>query len=114
MGLCLMKKRTFLILRLNKKSVMLIVSYDFSSNRRRYKFSKFLKQFGRPLQYSVYEIKNSPRVLQNILSEIELKYEKQFESSDSILIFQICEGCKKKIKRYGNSVHEEEEVVVFE
>jgi CRISPR-associated protein Cas2 len=92
---------------------MLFISYDFDDDRKRARFAKFLKKFGRKIQYSVYEIKNSPRVLQNILSEIELKYKKDFSGSDSILIFYICESCQKKIKRYGYAANEEEEVVVF-
>ncbi|PIQ79873.1 MAG: CRISPR-associated endonuclease Cas2, partial [Parcubacteria group bacterium CG11_big_fil_rev_8_21_14_0_20_41_14] len=46
---------------------MIIVSYDFENDNVRSKFSKFLKKFGRKLQYSVYEIRNSNRILQNIL-----------------------------------------------
>lgn len=92
---------------------MLIVSYDFTDNRARSKFSKFLKKFGRKIQYSVYEIKNSQRILRNILDEVELRYKKQFKGSDSILIFQICEGCKKKIIRYGYAANEEKEIIYF-
>ena len=66
------------------------------------------------MQYSVYEIRNSPRVLQNIKIEIELKYKKSFTGADSIVIFQICEGDKKKVVRYGYAENEEKEVVVFE
>jgi len=93
---------------------MIIVSYDFEDNKKRNKFSKFLKRYGRKIQYSVYEIRHSPRVLQNILSEIELKYKKDFSGSDSILILYICEACEKKIKRYGYAANEEKDVVVFE
>ena len=93
---------------------MLIIAYDFSDNEIRTKFSKFLKKFGRKIQYSVYEIKNSQRVLQNILDEIELKYKKEFKNTDSILIFQVCEGCKKKIVRYGYASNEEKEIVFFD
>ncbi len=92
---------------------MILISYDFTDSRRRAKFSKFLKKYGRKIQYSVYEIRNSQRVLQNILSEIELKYKKDFTGADSILIFSICESCQKKIKRYGYAKNEEKEVVVF-
>jgi CRISPR-associated protein Cas2 len=92
---------------------MLIVAYDFHNDKVRARFAKFIKRFGRKLQYSVYEIKNSSRILQNILNEIELVYKKEFGEADSILIFQICEGCKKKIVRYGASIHEEEELVIF-
>lgn len=93
---------------------MLLLSYDFSNDRARTKFSKFLDKFGHRMQYSVYEIRNSPRVLQNIKTEIELKYKKSFTGADSIVIFQICEGDKKKVVRYGYAENEEKEVVVFE
>ncbi len=92
---------------------MIIVAYDFTDNRRRARFSKFLKKFGRKIQYSVFEIKNSQRILQNILDEIELRYKKQFKGSDSVLIFRICEGCRAKIARYGYAANEEKEIVVF-
>ena len=93
---------------------MIIISYDFSDNKIRSRFSRFIKKYGRKIQFSVYEIRNSQRVLQNILDEIELRYKKDFENSDSILIFSVCEGCKKKVIRYGYAAHEEEEVVIFE
>ncbi len=92
---------------------MLVISYDFSNDKTRARFSKFLKKFGRKIQYSVYEIHNSDRVLHNILKEIELHYQKSFENSDSILIFSVCEGCKKKVARFGYAKNEEKEVVVF-
>ncbi|HOR01768.1 MAG TPA: CRISPR-associated endonuclease Cas2 [Candidatus Woesebacteria bacterium] len=90
---------------------MLIVAYDFSNDKTRASFSKYLKKFGEKIQYSVYGIKNSPRVLNNILSVIEHKYKKKFKKSDSILLFSTCQGCSKKIIRYGNAVHYEEDVV---
>lgn len=99
-------------LKLNFKT-MFIISYDFSSDKIRTQFSKFIRKFGRKIQYSVYEIRNSQRVLQNILSEIELVYKKKFEGSDSVLVFQICEGDKGKIKRYGYAENEEKEVIIF-
>jgi len=92
---------------------MLLISYDFSNDKVRSKFSKFLEKFGRRLQYSVFEIKNSPRMLQNILNEIELDYKKKFTGADSIIIIPICEGDRKKIRRYGYAKNEEMDVVVF-
>lgn len=92
---------------------MLFVSYDFGNNKVRSKFSKFLKKFGRKLQYSVYEVRHSQRVLQNIMSEVELKYSKQFKNADSIIIAPLCEACKKKVVRYGYAVNEEKDVIMF-
>lgn len=93
---------------------MLIISYDFTDNKIRARFSKFIQKFGRKIQYSVYEINNSQRVLQLITDEIELKYKKKFTNADSILIFQVCEGCAKKVKRYGYTLNDEKEVLFFE
>lgn len=92
---------------------MLIVSYDFESDRTRARFAKFLEKHGRRIQYSVFEIRNSERVLRNILDEIELKYKKQFTGADSILVYRICEGCKKRILRYGYAENEEKEIVIL-
>ncbi|HCC23021.1 TPA: CRISPR-associated endonuclease Cas2 [Candidatus Falkowbacteria bacterium] len=93
---------------------MFIISYDFKDDKVRARFSKYIKKYGRKIQYSVYEIKNSDRVLKNIAKEIELKYAKQFTGADSILIFPVCETCKKKVMRYGYAANEEKEVIVFE
>lgn len=93
---------------------MIILTYDISSNRTRTKFSKFISKFGRRLQYSVFEIKNSPRLLDKILVEIEMKYKKMFEPSDSVLIWKLTENEEKRIIRYGYAVHEEEELIIFD
>lgn len=93
---------------------MLIVSYDFSKDKTRTDFSKFLKKYGFKLQYSVYQIKNSSRVLKNILKEVELNYKKRFNNTDSILIFQVCNGCQSKIIKYGSATHLDEEVIIFQ
>lgn len=92
---------------------MLLVSYDFSNDKTRSKFSKFLEKFGRRIQYSVFEVHNSPRVLTNILKEIEMVYKKQFKNTDSIVILPTCDGCKKKAIRYGYAANEDKEVLVF-
>ena len=86
---------------------MFIVSYDFSSDKRRSKFSKFLEKHGHRIQYSVFEIKNSQRILQNIINEVKLTYEPYFTNEDSILIYQIGECCKKKILKYGYAANED-------
>lgn len=92
---------------------MFIVSYDFENDRRRTKFSNFLKKYGRRLQYSVFEIKNSQRILANIQKELDMKYKPHFTKNDSVVIIYICEACKTKIKRYGYAANEEKEVVFF-
>lgn len=92
---------------------MIMICYDFSNDKLRAKFAKFLNQYGRKVQYSVYEIRNSKRILENILEEINFKFKKSFTSSDSVLIFQICEADKKKIIRYGFPSLEEKELIMI-
>lgn len=93
---------------------MLIVSYDFSNDKARGRFARFLERYGSRIQYSVWQVRDSKRVLQNILTEVELKYKKEFTEADSIYVFQICEGCKKKVKRYGFAKHEESDLIFID
>lgn len=92
---------------------MLIVSYDFTNDKIRTKFSKFLEKYGWRMQYSVFVIRNSQRVLRNILNEIDLRYKKSIKNTDSILIFSVCVGCERKIVRYGSARHTIADVVYF-
>jgi len=92
---------------------MFIITYDISNDKLRTKFAKFLQKHWRRLQYSVFEIKNSPRILKLIINEIENKYGKQFENTDSVLIFPINPNCSWKIYRYWFPVHEEKELLIL-
>jgi len=93
---------------------MIIVSYDFENNKRRSIFSKYLKSYGHRIQYSVFEIRNSQRILKNILNEVELRYKKDFKNCDSVIILNLCEQCKKKVIRYGCAENEISEILKFE
>ena len=45
---------------------MIIVSYDISDDKLRTNFAKYLSKFGHRIQYSVFEIDNSTRILDNL------------------------------------------------
>lgn len=66
------------------------------------------------MQLSVFKIRNSQRILNNIKTVVEHKFKKLFKPTDSIFIFSTCEGCDKKILRYGSAAHEEKDVVYLE
>lgn len=82
---------------------MLIISYDISNDKLRGYFSKFLSKFGFRLQYSVYEIQNSDRILKNIQTEIENSYAKHFTQSDSVVILELSKTCKKTTYGYAKN-----------
>ncbi len=88
---------------------MLIVSYDISDNKLRTRFSKFLCKFGYRLQYSVFKIKNSDRILNNIISKIEGSYAKKFSQSDSVILFVLSKNCKTL--KFGYAKNEDEELI---
>ncbi|GBR77394.1 CRISPR-associated protein Cas2 [Candidatus Termititenax dinenymphae] len=89
---------------------MLLISYDISNNKLRTKFSKFLKKFGYRKQYSVFEIKNSDRILKNIQLGIAGEFEPKFSQTDSILIIETSETCK--ITRYGYAKNDESDLII--
>lgn len=87
----------------------MIISYDIADDKLRNRFSKLLTKSGAiRLQFSVYEVNNTSRVMDNIIVKIEDVFAKQFSGADSVVIFDI--GCAK-IRKYGNAIHRDEDVV---
>ena len=89
---------------------MFLIVYDIRNDKLRTRFAKYLKQFGRRVQYSVFEITNSQRVLANIRVELQTKFEKHFEQSDSVLIFDVPDNAC--IGRFGYPVNEESDLII--
>ena len=90
---------------------MLIVAYDISDNKLRTRFAKFLSKFGYRLQYSVFEIKNSKRILSIIEAEIKAGFEKEFKQTDAIMIFNLSKQCR--ITKYGYSKNDDEDLIII-
>lgn len=91
---------------------MIIVSYDISDDKTRTRFSKYLKKFGHRLQYSVFEIDVSERMLDVIEAEINNKYLKKFNQEDSVIIFRLSYTCK--ITRYGYAANDNDDFIIVE
>lgn len=91
---------------------MIIVSYDISDDKTRTRFSKYLKKFGHRLQYSVFEIDVSERMLDVIEAEINNKYLKKSNQEDSVIIFRLSNTCK--ITRYGYAANDNDDFIIVE
>ena len=91
---------------------MIIISYDISNDKKRRHFQKYIEKFGHRIQYSVYEMENSNRILNNVITQIENKFEKQFDESDSVFIFMLSTSCK--VLKYGFPRHEDKELCIVE
>ncbi len=90
---------------------MLVISYDISDDKLRTNFSKMLTKHGAiRLQFSVYEVNNTDRVLNNLMVMIEEMFAKKFGGGDSVIIFDVS---AVKLKKYGNALHRDTDVVYF-
>jgi CRISPR-associated protein Cas2 len=86
----------------------IIITYDIQEDKQRRKFSKFLERYGTRLQFSVFEIVNSPRVIKLICEQIKQKFEPKFSEADSIIIFFT--NLDKAIN-YGNAKHLNNDII---
>ena len=88
---------------------MYLVLYDIEDDRLCTRFSKFLQKYGRRLQYSVFEVKNSKRILDNIKTEIKTNFSKKFGQADSVLVYNVVDtDC---VAKFGHPVNEEGDLV---
>jgi len=88
---------------------MIIVSYDIKDDKIRTKFAKMLRSQGAiRLQFSVYEVNNTQRIIDNIKLNILGKFSKLFTGADSVLIF---DAPNAKVEKFGNAIHRDKDVV---
>jgi CRISPR-associated protein Cas2 len=89
---------------------MLVISYDIHDTKLRTRFSKMLTKNGAiRLQFSVYEVNNTKRVLDNLMIKID-QLAKDFSGADSVIIFDVS---AVKLKKYGNAIHRDSDIVYF-
>ncbi len=87
---------------------MLIISYDISDTKLRGRFSKMLTENGAiRVQYSVYEVNNTNRILENLMVKID-KFATKFDGTDSVIVFEVS---GVKLKKYGNAIHRDTDIV---
>lgn len=91
---------------------MIIISYDISIDKLRTKFARYLQKYGHRIQYSVFEIDNSKKILENISLGIKNNFEKRFSQEDSVIIFELSSSCK--ITRYGYAKNEETDLHIIQ
>lgn len=89
---------------------MIVISYDIREDKLRRDFSKYIKKYGYRLQYSVYEINNSPKILTNIITGIKNRFEKSFSQTDSIIIFKLSNTCE--IIKFGYAKNDESDIII--
>ncbi len=87
---------------------MIIISYDIKDDKLRTRFSKMLTRHGAiRLQFSVYEVNNTKRILDNIQIQIKEKYGKLFAADDSVVIFEVSNS---SVIKFGNAIHRDKDL----
>ncbi len=82
------------------KNIMYIISYDISKDKKRRKISKELENYGKRVQYSVFECELDKKRFE----ELYLKLVHQMgteETEDSIRIYSLCKNCVEKTAVIG-------------
>jgi CRISPR-associated protein Cas2 len=90
---------------------MIIVTYDISDDKLRTRFSKFLEKYGRRLQYSVFEIRNSDRILNIIISNLNGRFAKKFRQTDSVIIFRLKAG--HEVLKFGYAANDDKDLIII-
>ena len=87
------------------------MSYDIPDDRRRVRLAKALLDFGRRVQYSVFECLLDRDLLARMTDRIEGIID---EVEDSVRIYGLCAGCEKMIRVMGTGeVSKDEEVYIL-
>lgn len=61
--------------------------------------------------YSVFEIDNSNRILDNIVTDIKNRFEKCFTQQDSVMVFKLSASCE--VLRFGYAKNDENDFFII-
>lgn len=75
-----------------------LISYDITSNKRRGRLHRFLKEFGLNTQKSVFECDLDPEGLARIVSFCRKLIDPK---TDSVRMYKICVRCLRKVRISG-------------
>ena len=78
-----------------------VVTYDVPDNPRRLRLAKVLKDFGERVQLSVFECILDGKLFDRMMDRIEETIEAE---EDRVRVYQVCEGCRKEVKIFGQGV----------
>lgn len=78
--------------------MLIVISYDIISDKRRNKIANTIKDYGTRVQYSVFECILNTEKYAEMIQRI-LKIYNNIE--DTIRVYHICNSCKDKIEVYG-------------
>ena len=78
--------------------MFIVVSYDIPDDRRRTRVMKALKDFGRHVQYSVFECDLKPQDLRRMRRRLKELIETE---EDNVRFYSLCRRCRPKVRVLG-------------
>jgi CRISPR-associated protein Cas2 len=84
-------------------SMLYVVAYDVSNDKRRTKIHKALCGFGEWTQYSLFECFLSPKEM----VKLRAKLDELMEVGDSVRMYPLCNGCQTTVETFGGRTPEE-------
>lgn len=94
-----------------KEKFFWVISYDIRDDKRRNKTAKELKNYGKRIQFSVFECLLGEDQLNKLFSKL-----KKITNSeqDRVRIYKLCEGCQKNILLHGKGeITKDEDVYII-
>ncbi len=91
--------------------MFILVSYDITDDKVRFRLARTLKDFGKRVQRSVFEADLDEAELGRLRKKLE---KVALDSDDSIRLYRLCEACLKTVKIWGaGEVTKDPEVVIL-
>lgn len=91
--------------------MLIVVSYDIRDDRRRTRAAHLLKDFGRRVQYSVFECRLGAEQVERLESRLLAEIEPE---EDSVRVYRLCADCRGKVAILGvGEMTEEPEVYIL-
>lgn len=78
--------------------MIVLISYDITSNKKRSRLHKYLKEFGLNTQKSVFECDLDKEGLEQVV-----RFSRRLidPATDSVRMYKICERCLRKVRISG-------------
>lgn len=93
---------------------MYLVSYDITSDKRRKKIANILENYGKRIQYSVFECNLDTKRYKKLYQEI--MKETADMTDGSVRFYYLCENCVPKMRLIGQeqpSIFKSDKVIII-
>jgi CRISPR-associated protein Cas2 len=90
--------------------VLYVISYDIVDDKRRHRVHETLKDFGRRVQYSVFECELDGGEAEELAQRVGFEID---GDTDSCRFYRLCEGCRSEVRIAGKGdQYREPEVII--